>query len=113
MIYPKPYSIYFRFTWGFPKVRGTLFGVPRIRIIVFCIRVPSFLGNYHLDRERMQENSPSGCFDESWAAILPTYAVQVGLPRKGYRLRACGFGLKFGAQGCLLGLRVWGLGFQV
>ena len=37
-------------TWGFPKVRGTLLGVPIIRIIVFCslYQGPFILGNNHV-----------------------------------------------------------------
>ena len=38
--------------WGFPKIRGTILGVPIIRIIVYSIlgsRLGSpHLGNYHL-----------------------------------------------------------------
>ena len=36
--------------WGFPKIRGTYLGVPRIRIIVFqgLHRGPLILGNYQI-----------------------------------------------------------------
>ena len=36
--------------WGFPKIRGTLLGVPIIRTIVFwgLHWGPHILGNYHL-----------------------------------------------------------------
>ena len=36
--------------WGFPKIRGTLLGVPIIRIIVFwgLHWGPPILGNYHV-----------------------------------------------------------------
>ena len=36
--------------WGFPKIRGTFFGVPIIRIIVFwgLYWGSPILGNYHL-----------------------------------------------------------------
>ena len=36
--------------WGFPKIRGTLFGVPIIRNITFwgLYWGPLILGNYHL-----------------------------------------------------------------
>ena len=37
--------------WGFPKISGNYdFGVPLIRIIVFCglYWCPSILGNYHI-----------------------------------------------------------------
>ena len=38
------------YTWGFPKIRGTILGVPIIRIIVFwgLYWGPLVLGNYHL-----------------------------------------------------------------
>ena len=37
-------------TWGFPKIRGTLLGVPVIRIIIFggLYWGPLILGNYHI-----------------------------------------------------------------
>ena len=36
--------------WGFPKIRGTILGVPIIRTIVYwgLYWGPLFLGNYHL-----------------------------------------------------------------
>ena len=36
--------------WGFPKIRGTILGVPIIRIIVFwgLYWVTLILGNYHM-----------------------------------------------------------------
>ena len=36
--------------WGFPKIRGTLLGVPIIRTIVFwgLYWGPPILGNYHM-----------------------------------------------------------------
>ena len=36
--------------WGFPKIRGTLLGVPIIRTLVFgCLYWgPPILGNYHI-----------------------------------------------------------------
>ena len=36
--------------WGFPKIRGTILGVPIIRIIVFwgLYWGPLILGNYHI-----------------------------------------------------------------
>ena len=37
--------------WGFPKIKGTLLGVPIIRVIVFrgiYIGVPLFLGHHHI-----------------------------------------------------------------
>ena len=36
--------------WGFPKIRGTVLGVPIIRIIVFWSRYwgSLILGNYHV-----------------------------------------------------------------
>ena len=36
--------------WGFPNIRGTLLGVPIIRIIVFwgLYWGPLILGNYHI-----------------------------------------------------------------
>ena len=36
--------------WGFPKIRGTILGVPIIRIIVFwgLYWGPPILGNYHM-----------------------------------------------------------------
>ena len=36
--------------WGFPKIRGTLLGVPIIRIIVYLglYWAPLILGNYHV-----------------------------------------------------------------
>ena len=38
------------FIWGFPEIRGTLFGVPIIRIIVYwgLYWGPLILGNHHL-----------------------------------------------------------------
>ena len=37
-------------TWGFPKIRGTILGVPIIRTIVFwgLYWGPLILGNYHI-----------------------------------------------------------------
>ena len=37
--------------WGFPKIRGTILGVPIIRTIVFwgLYWGPLILGNYHID----------------------------------------------------------------
>ena len=37
-------------TWGFPKIRGTILGVPVMRAIVFwgLYRVPLIFGNYHI-----------------------------------------------------------------
>ena len=39
--------------WGFPKIRGTIFGVPITRTIVFwgLYRGPLILGNYHIGRD--------------------------------------------------------------
>ena len=36
--------------WRFPKIRGTILRVPKIRIVVFggLYWVPLILGNYHL-----------------------------------------------------------------
>ena len=36
--------------WGFPKIRGTILGVPIIRIIVYWVLYwdPPILGNYHV-----------------------------------------------------------------
>ena len=36
--------------WGFPKIRGTILGVPTIRTIVFwgLYWGPTILGNYHV-----------------------------------------------------------------
>ena len=38
------------FIWGFPKIRGTLLGIPIIRIIVYwgLYGGPLILGNYHI-----------------------------------------------------------------
>ena len=38
-------------TWKFPKIRGTILGVPIVRTIVFGSLYwgPPILGNYHLD----------------------------------------------------------------
>ena len=46
--------------WGFPKIRGTLLGVPIIRTIVFwgLYWGPLILGNYHLSKVIHLE----GCF---------------------------------------------------
>ena len=40
--------------WGFPKIRGTLLGVPIIRIIVFwgLYWGPLILGNYQIRRKQ-------------------------------------------------------------
>ena len=37
--------------WGFPKIRGTILGVPIIRTIVYwgLYWGPLILGNYHID----------------------------------------------------------------
>ena len=37
--------------WGFPKIRGTILGVPLIRTMVFCGLCwgPPILGNYHIE----------------------------------------------------------------
>ena len=34
--------------WEFPKIRGTLLGVPIMRIIGVYVGVPLILGNYHV-----------------------------------------------------------------
>ena len=36
--------------WGFPKIRGTILGVPIIRIIIYwgLYWGPPILGNYHI-----------------------------------------------------------------
>ena len=41
---------YRRIIWGFPKIRGTILGVPIMRIIVFggFILGSPILGNYHI-----------------------------------------------------------------
>ena len=43
-----------RFMWGFPKIRGTLLGVPVIRTIIFwgLYWGPLILGNYHVEIPR-------------------------------------------------------------
>ena len=47
-------------TWGFPKIRGTILGVPIIRTIVFrgLYWGPLILGNYHIKNFNY---SPSWC----------------------------------------------------
>ena len=37
--------------WGFPKIAGTIFGVPIMRTIVFWVLYwgPPILGNYHIN----------------------------------------------------------------
>ena len=41
---------WYRFIWGFPKIRGTFLGVPRIRTIVYwgLYWGPLILGNFHM-----------------------------------------------------------------
>ena len=42
--------------WGCPKIRGTILGVPKIRIIVFwgLYWGPLILGNYHIRNTRQE-----------------------------------------------------------
>ena len=52
--------------WGFPKIRGTIWGVPIIRIIVFwgLYWGPPILGNYHMGIVRVRFSfhvPPSAC----------------------------------------------------
>ena len=44
------WRVYPKNIWGFPKFRGTILGVPIIRIIVFwgLYWGPLILGNYHI-----------------------------------------------------------------
>ena len=53
--------------WGFPKIRGTLLGVPTIRTIVFLGLYwgPPILGNYHMGI-RVQELWLSPINGEAW-----------------------------------------------
>ena len=39
-----------RYIWGFPEIRGTILGIPIIRIIVYLGLYwgPPILGNYHI-----------------------------------------------------------------
>ena len=37
-------------TWGFPKIGGTFWGVPIIRIIVFWGLYPPILGNHQITK---------------------------------------------------------------
>ena len=43
--------------WGFPKIRGTILGVPIIRIIVYwgLYRGPLIMGNYHIGPQSLQK----------------------------------------------------------
>ena len=49
------------FKWGFPKIRGTILGVPIIRTIVFggLYWGPPFLGNYQINPIRTLQPSAS------------------------------------------------------
>ena len=56
--------------WGFPKIRGTILGVPIIRTIVFwgLYWGPPILENYHISRfhiSEIKDDTPNGTTDPS------------------------------------------------
>ena len=57
---PTPLTLnHRRAIWEFPKIRGTLLGVPIIRTIVFLGLYwgPLILGNYHIHNSHKQQQS--------------------------------------------------------
>ena len=59
--------------WGFPISRGTLLGVPIIRILVVwsIFWVPPILGNYHIILDRHVVNCT--CSTKAWISSHPQY----------------------------------------
>ena len=55
-------------TWGFPKIRGTILGVPIIRIVIFWVLYwgSLILGNYHLQGHAGVEGHVTTGFQDSW-----------------------------------------------
>ena len=47
--------------WGFPKIRGTILGVPILRMRVFggLYWGPPILGNYHVHIRKLSSKQPS------------------------------------------------------
>ena len=67
--------------WGFPKIRGTILGVPIIRIIVFwgLYWGSPILGNYHLEVGRSGRLSDSwSCAGQEDNTALKTQGAQAG-----------------------------------
>ena len=64
-----PEEILTLFIWGFPKITGTFFGVPILRIIVFwgLYWGSLILGNYHI---------PLGCLN---VPLFPKLALLWGI----------------------------------
>ena len=54
--------------WGFPKIRGTILGVPIMRIIVFwgLYWGPLILGNYHIGLESKLTSRVLGMHRSLW-----------------------------------------------
>ena len=67
---------------GFPKIRGTLCGVPIIRINVFCSVYwgPLTLGNYHIDKDPPWLDKAQVCKDPaaSWTAVKLVPKLTIG-----------------------------------
>ena len=49
--------------WGFPRMRGTILGVPMIRTIVYwgLYWVPLILGNYRMPQKRRSKCNHTSC----------------------------------------------------
>ena len=76
--------------WEFPKIGGTILGVPIIRTIVYLGLYwgPLILGNYHVAFPGQALQQWDSCASQSWLQMIKSSATEAGQNQKPtWRLR--------------------------